>query len=186
MEEEIQDRFQAEQILKKHGVQVAGKPAGELFMQSARLNLVNIFNYFKKTVPIDYRNKFNDTVFHYAAKGGNVEMVQFLIANGAKQSHNLFGELPIHYAVEEGHKPVFEILVESNQIDCRDKFGDTLLHHAAREGHEDICRIILKRRRDLVNVLNETGQTPLSYAMEAGALGVAEIIQKAGGRLEKS
>jgi ankyrin repeat protein len=185
MEGEVQDRFQAEQILKKHGIQVAGKPAGELFMQSARLNLINIFNYFKKSVPLDYSNKFNDSVLHYAAKGGNVEMVQFLISS-VKQTPNLFGELPVHYAIEEGHKQVFEILAENVPVDVRDKFGDTLLHLAAREGHDEICRILLRKRRELVNAVNETGQTPLAYAMEAGALSAGEVIQKAGGRLEKS
>ena len=183
MEEEVKDRFEAEVILKKHGIHVAGKPPGELFMQSARLGLSSIFNYFKKSVPLEYKNKFNDTVFHYAAKGGNSEMVQFLLSSGVKQTPNLFGELPIHYAIEEGHKNVYEMLEESNKLDVKDKFGDTILHLAAREGCEDICKLIIGKRRDLVNVLNESGQTPLSNAMETGSLGVAEIIQKAGGKL---
>lgn len=183
MEEEVKDRFEAETILKKHGILVAGKPPGELFMQSARLGLSNIFNYFKKSVPLDYKNKFNDTVLHYAAKGGNLEMVQYLLNSGIMQSPNLFGEFPIHYAIEEGHRNIYELLEESNKLDIKDKFGDTILHLAAREGCDDICKLILSKRKDLVNALNESGQTPLAYAMEAGSLGVAEIIQKAGGKL---
>ena len=183
MEEEIKDRFQAEQILKKHGVQGVGKPAGELLMHSARLGILKLFEFFIKTVPLDYKNKFNDTVLHYAAKGGNAEIVQFLLQNNVQQIPNLFGELPIFYAVEEGHSLVVEMLANHSTLAVRDKFGDTVLHFAAREGHEDVCRMILKKKRDLVNVANENGQTPLAYAMESGNLSVAEILQKAGGKM---
>ncbi|OMJ76730.1 hypothetical protein SteCoe_23844 [Stentor coeruleus] len=183
MEEEIKDRFEAEQILKKHGVMVGGKPAGELLMQSARLNLMKIFNFFAKTVPLDYKNKFNDSILHYAAKGGNAEMVQFLISNQIIQTPNLFGELPIFYAAEEGHVNIIELLFDPVIITVRDKFGDTILHFAAREGHDDACKFIIRKRKDLVNAANENGQTPLNYAMENGYLSVAEILQKAGGKM---
>ena len=183
MEEEIKDRFEAEQILKKHGVHVVGKPAGELLMQSARLSISSIFYFFAKVVPLDYKNKFNDTVLHYAAKGGNLEIVQFLLSNNAIQTPNLFGEYPIFYAAEEGHVALIDLLLQPGIADRRDKFGDTILHFAAREGHEDACKLIIRRRKDLLNAVNESNQTPLGYAMEYGYLTIAEILQKAGGKM---
>ena len=183
MEEEIKDRFDAEQHLKKHGIHVVGKPAGELMMQSARLGLVPIFHFFAKTVPLDYKNKFNDTLLHYAAKGGNIEIVQFLLRNHIAQTPNLYGEFPIFYAAEEGHSLIVELLFQPGIADIQDKFGDTILHFAAREGYEDVCKLIIRKKKDLVNVTNENNMTPLAYAMEYGNLNIAEILQKAGGKM---
>lgn len=183
MEDAIKDRFDAEQKLKKHGVHVVGKPAGELMMQSARLGLQDMFYFFTPNVALDYKNKFNDTIFHYAAKGGNVELIEYLLSHNVAQTPNLFGETPIFYAVEEGHINAVNILLNSSVVDIRDKFGDTILHCAAREGHEDICKAILRKKKDLINATNENNQTPLAYAVENGHLGIAEILQKAGGKM---
>jgi ankyrin repeat protein len=184
MEEEIKDRFEAEQLFKKHGVHGVGKPAGELLMHSARLGIMKLFVFFMKTAPLDYRNKFNDTVLHYAAKGGNAEIVRILVQNNIPQTANLFGELPLFYAVEEGHVQIVEMLGNGEMIAVKDKFGETVLHFAAREGHEEVCRMILKKKRELVNVENENGVTPLGAAIEAGNLNVAEVLQKAGGKMQ--
>lgn len=183
MEIEIKDRFEAEQELKKHGVQVVGKPAGELLLHSARLSIHSIFYFFAKIVPLDYQNKFNDTVLHYAAKGGNPEIVQFLLSNNLQQTPNLFGEYPVFYAAEEGHTAIVDLLLQPGIGEIRDKFGDTILHFAAREGHEDTCKLIVRKKKDLVNVANESNQTALACAMDCGNLNIAEILQKAGGKM---
>lgn len=183
METEIKDRYEAEQLLKKHGVQVVGKPAGDLLMHSARLSIHSTFYFFAKNVPLNYCNKFLDTVLHYAAKGGNLEIVQFLLSNNVAQTANLFGEYPVFYAAEEGHTNIVDLLMQSGIAERKDKFGDNLLHFAAREGHEETCKLLVKKKKELINAVNDTNQTPLGYAMEYGNLNIAEILQKAGGKM---
>ncbi|CAG9314238.1 unnamed protein product [Blepharisma stoltei] len=184
MDEVIKDRLHAEQILKRHGVQVGAKAAGELMMHSARLGLRNILEFFGRTVQVDYKNKFHDTLLHYAARGGNIDIVRQLIELGVSPlARNLFNETPLFYAAEEGHVDVVEVLSEYGGIDYQDKFGDTALHFAAREGNEAICVILLRKARNVVNIANDNNQTALSYALEQGYLDVAKTIERYGGRV---
>ena len=182
--EEIKDQLEAESLLKKHGVLVGARGAGELMLHSARLGLVNVMNFFRQSVPTDFANKFGDTALHYAAKGGHKEIVQDMLDSGLSPlAKNLFGETPLFYAAEEGHKDVVEILAKYGSVEVQDKFGDTALHFAAREGHEETCIVLLQHNRLVINVLNENNQTALAYALEMGHLDLAKTLERYGGRV---
>lgn len=184
MDEVIKDRLHAEQILKRHGVQVGAKAAGELMMHSARLGFRNLIDFFGRTVHVDYKNKFQDTLLHYAARGGHLDIVRQLIELGVSPlAKNLFNETPLFYAAEEGHSEIAELLTEFGGLDNKDKFGDSALHFAAREGHEAVCVVLLRKARWIVNIANDNNQTALSYALEQGHLDVAKAIERYGGRV---
>ena len=89
--------MQAERILKREGVRVAGKPQGDLMLHAARLGLVKVVEFFAKNVSVEYRNKMQDSLLHYAARGGQLELVTDLLDTGMNhQAMNLFNE-------REGH-----------------------------------------------------------------------------------
>ncbi|KAL8919693.1 MAG: hypothetical protein Q9208_006646 [Pyrenodesmia sp. 3 TL-2023] len=53
------------------------------------------------------------TALHHAAKGGNEEVVDFLLLNGARQDiKDSKGKTPVEYAREKGHDKIAAILVQ--------------------------------------------------------------------------
>jgi len=181
--EEVKDRLHAERLLKREGVRVAGKPQGDLMLHAARLGLIKVVEFFAKSVSVEYRNRMQDSLLHYAARGGQRELVSDLIDTGINPLIlNLFNETPLMNAAEEGHVEVVKKLLERGGTRLQDKFGDTALHFAAREGHQEVCHEILRKDYEMINMLNDQKQTPLAYAYSSGHLDTAKLLERYGGK----
>lgn len=79
-----------------------------------------------------------------AAQAGHVEVVAFLLQQGAISFPNSNGEYPIHLAARAGHTEVCRLLVRLDGWDTPDKYHEwTPLFHAARYGHTDCVKVLL-------------------------------------------
>src|SRR5262249_39726530 len=67
-----------------------------------------------------------ETALHMAAKWGDAEAVQVLVANGADiNKRGEEGFTPLHYAVEQGHLDAVRCLVSLKAANVQDRNGDT-------------------------------------------------------------
>lgn len=97
-----------------------------------------------------------------AVRSGQVEMVQTLIAAGARVNVG-FDELPLHIAAEEGHVAVARLLLASGaQVDGHQENYWTALMAAASAGHLPVVRLLVEHGAD-VNASSD-GETPLMLA----------------------
>ena len=80
--EVLQSRLEAEAALRKVGVHVLGKAGGEIMLLSACNGLISVIKFFAPNVPLTYKNSFDDTLLHYAAKGGQAKMTLYLLKKG--------------------------------------------------------------------------------------------------------
>lgn len=111
--EPIQSRLEAEGALRKVGVHVLGKSGGEIMLLAACHGLISVIKFFAPQVAITYKNSFDDTLLHYAAKGGQAKMSIYLLLKGLDpQDQNKFHETPIFLAAEAGHLDVVNILAK--------------------------------------------------------------------------
>lgn len=80
--EVLQSRLEAEAALRKVGVHVLGKGGGEIMLLAACHGLISVIKFFAPQIAITYKNSFDDTLLHYAAKGGQAKMTLYLLLKG--------------------------------------------------------------------------------------------------------
>lgn len=114
-----------------------------------------------------------------AVKNSDMEMVQFLLDNGANiNARSINGATPLLLAAEHGHESVAGFLLKRdadtslallqagfNHREFGVIVGDTPLHAAARLGHDEIVGLLLEKNAN-VAARNEKGQIPAVVAKE--------------------
>ncbi|XP_020772993.1 ankyrin repeat domain-containing protein 66 [Boleophthalmus pectinirostris] len=86
------------------------------------------------------------TPLHWAAAGGHTELVQLLLAHGARAClQTELGWTAAHFAAESGRLGVLRLLhVHHAPMDKRDRCGDTPSRIAQIYGHKE-CTLFLKK-----------------------------------------
>ena len=128
-----------------------------------------------------------DTLLHIAVKQGDLEIVKFLLGNGAELDEEDYeGCIPLQIAFENDYLFIADALVdaaeEGDYSYVYDNDGNTPLHYVAStkasevlDGKEifltDIVNKILSKMLDSdeeVNATNKYGDTPLHFAVKYG------------------
>ena len=135
-----------------------------------------------KKVPVDFRNKFNQTPLYYAVDANSTEFAKFLINHGAKvNTKDYFGFTPLHEAVVRGSYNVAKLLIEKGaDVNAKDKYGYTPLHLTAIYNRPKLAELLIKHGAK-VNVKDNYGNTPLHYCgTTPGTAQVAKVLLENG------
>lgn len=120
-----------------------------------------------------------DTPLHYVGHYGNKNIAHLLLVNGADVNiRNKSGHVPLLEAVLNGHLDVAELLSTNTniaEINYANYMGNTTLHDIAQKGDKEGTLFLLTIGADL-NLKNEHGYTPLSWASAFGQEEVVKII----------
>ena len=102
---------------------------------------------------------------HDVVIGGDLEMVQYAIANGYNvNTADENGETPLHIAAMFGETEIAKILIKAGaRVNAIDNNGWTPLNNAVFNGHKSIVNILIENDAD-VNVANRDSNTTLHYA----------------------
>ncbi|EJD75737.1 tankyrase-2 [Loa loa] len=113
----------------------------------------------------DVRGRLS-TPLHLAAGYNNLEVVQFLLENGAEVNlKDKGGLIPLHNASSFGHLEIAALLIEYGaEVNHPDKWGYTPLHEAAQKGRTQICSLLLNNGAD-VTLKNNEGVTALDITI---------------------
>lgn len=137
-----------------------------------------------------------------ACQYGLLSTATLLLEKGAAWQANSDGLFPLHLAAREGHAAIAQLLINSSSgsitssssssaslatstssslmnadiVECKDVFnGWTPLFFAASEGRLDVVKVLLSAGAR-VNVLDEHGWLPWTYALYKGYIQVAELL----------
>lgn len=125
------------------------------------------------------------TLLHIAAYHGRLEVVQYLVANGAqlnKQADNHW--TPLHGAACYGHFEVVRYLVSNGaQKEVQDDDGLTPLHLAALRGRLEIVKYLIAEGAQ-VNKQCKYGTTPLHKAAQHGHFEVVKHLVEKGAQID--
>jgi ankyrin repeat protein len=85
------------------------------------------------------------TPMHFAAKGGQLDIMKILLANGADLSQCKTAPTPMHLAVKDGHIQVVKLLLANRvDINIRDSRDGYPIDIAAKEGNIEIVKLLMK------------------------------------------
>ena len=107
------------------------------------------------------------TSLHIAAENGYLELVNFLLKNGANvNTRNDKKGTPLHPAALNGHLEVVTALILSGaDINARVLDGCTPLHYAIENGHRNIAHVLLKHGANVDTVDKTYNNTPLHLSL---------------------
>lgn len=117
---------------------------------------------------------------HEAAKAGDAEQVEQLIAGGAEVDERDQARMtPLHWAAD-GHLDVARVLISKGaDVNAADFAGGSALLVATYYGHEAIAELLISAGAD-VNHVNSDGETPLDHATRMGLTRTIELLEQAG------
>jgi hypothetical protein len=110
----------------------------------------------------------------------NLDMLKFLLAHGAKPR----GREIVQAASIEKQKTALNfvkvLLAAGVDPNATDNNGSTALGNAAAGGNRDLVVLLLAQPHIKVDVADGGGWTALMYAADRGAVGIADLLLKAG------
>lgn len=146
-------------------------------------NIPMIKYLLKKGADINFRNSVTDvSPILQAAQSGFLEIVQFLIANGANVMEvdgDSSAEVEVViYAIFGGHTHIIEYLLNKGiDVNSTDKKGVSFLMHAAYAGNANIFNYLLKKRASIKGKTAENQDISM-YAAYGGNLNIIRYLRK--------
>ncbi|KAJ4448420.1 hypothetical protein ANN_10436 [Periplaneta americana] len=146
--------------------------------------------------------EFRDKSFCEVVEQGHIQLVAFMLRNGANVNSVLISQrfkidkyTPLHAAARYGRLALTMFLVKHGaDVMARDRWGATALHRAAQYNHLEVVKYLLERGTaarewligrlgsraspsgSIANVGDEDCDTPLHYAARGGALDVVRYL----------
>lgn len=165
-------------------------PFTSMLLEEPSLEAASVF--LEKGYPIDFRNiNGQTTLIIVSRESTEIKALEYLLNNNADAGiKDIYGKTALDYALALGKKefvnllttPVFirtlqskgqqaviELLEKDTTGIClRDNNGSTLLHYMVSDNCDTLFDFVVKRfiNKPLLNVLNNTRQTPLLYAID--------------------
>jgi ankyrin repeat protein len=130
----------------------------------------------------DLNGRLEDAIWN-----GKENVVRLLLIMGADVEERGVNEMtPLLYAAYYGKLTFVKILVEAGaDINARANTGGTVLYCAASKNDAELVQFLLENgARDLLDVSNDNGYTPLHIAAYFDKLPVAQLLVERGARLD--
>jgi ankyrin repeat protein len=131
---------------------------------------------------LNCRNEAGDVPLILAARGGHIDLVQFLLDEGADvHAVNESGDTALISASESpSNTAVLKLLLERGAgIDCKNDLNRTALVEAASIGDLQNVTLLLQHNPDL-NVVTREEETALTFAVVYGHLDIMKALVDAG------
>ena len=122
------------------------------------------------------------TPLHLAAREGNTEAVRYLLENGADPSAiDGYDSSALHKAAWKGHPEIARLLIKAGADLNFQGYGsnDSALHTAAFNNTGGVVRVLIEAGC-ILDLRNDSGQTPLHISAKKGAVETIRMLVDAG------
>ena len=134
------------------------------------------------------RPEDNCNLLAFAAKHGDLGMVEFLVGKGLEVNHVTTTNLtPLVLAAMGGHLNVVQYLIEEKKVSYNQETlgGITAFTSAVENNRISTVRYLIKQGAD-IHKTNSDGKTALIVAVEAGHLNMVKYLIKKGADMNKA
>lgn len=156
--------------------------ATPLHYAASSCNFKLVKHLIAKGADVNVRAYENNTPLHYAVSaGGSLEIVKYLIDNGAIVDIKSNGTPTIHFAALGGHLDILQYLIVTKHVEYDIKSnGVHTLHYAVRGGSIAVVEYLIKEKNVDVNVSDNVDDTPLHDAACRGYLDIVQYLLRKG------
>ena len=178
VEQNSQEQEAAQSQLRNAGVVFN---VTSFIQEAANGNLENIKLFVKGGMDVNARS--NETALTAASYYNKMDVVKYLVENGAKVNNGSYYDEPLIAAVRGGSFEITKYLVEhGGDVNIVGYAYVTPLFVAAEKGQAEIAEMLIKNGADVHYMQPNTGYTPLMAAayVISGNLPVVEVLVKAG------
>lgn len=135
-------------------------------------------NQDPKNVNKKNKNFRDETPLMYACARGSLEIVKYLISQGAEiNDTSKYGNTSLIIASYAGYMPIVKYLLDKevniNQQDTKNKF--TALHWAINNDQLDIVKILIENGAD-INLKDNKDRTSIAYAKALNRLSIERYL----------
>ncbi|XP_051779756.1 fibronectin type 3 and ankyrin repeat domains protein 1 isoform X1 [Erpetoichthys calabaricus] len=137
---------------------------------------------FLRTSGADWEtcDRTGSTAMHWAADGGHINVIRFLINDSCKVDSKDNGSLwtPLmRVSALSGNARVASLLIQAGaDVNVQDKDGKTPLMMSALNNHEELVTLLLKNGANR-HIKNEYGTSVLEMAKAFGRLNIAHLLE---------
>ncbi|XP_048757850.2 transient receptor potential cation channel subfamily A member 1-like [Ostrea edulis] len=171
------------EFLLTNGAQIAAvdnlmKNALHWTVENAHLQVLLYLLKKCDSVMLESLDFAEQTITHYAAKLGNIAILQGLIQHDCKLDvRDRDGRTPIHIAAENDNEAAVEVLYHSSnsELNDGDSDGQTPLSLAVREGQYNTVKLLLSLGADITH-RDENLCTALAVAAREGHVKIMKIL----------
>jgi len=149
---------------------------------AAKGDLAKVKAFLKKDAKlIDADDKNNKEPLHWAAEKGHLQVVEFLISQGADvNAKNVADETPLHYSAGYGYKDIVKLLVSKGAaVNEKTKQGHTPLSYATMRNQVDIMKFLIAKGAD-VTVTSQNASTLLHHCAWRSSKEMIEMLISKG------
>lgn len=169
------------QMLRQHGLRLSVSQAVEIGDMATLKTLLDA------GVSADNQEANAEPALWEATRRDNVEAVQMLLAHGFNvNAHKEYGTTPLFIAAGKGNIPLMQILLTHGaDVNLRRNGGvsNTPLYAAVQAGKVEVVKLLLVHGA-MVNRKSPHGHTLLYSARRRGAMVIAALLLKGGGKEE--
>jgi len=152
------------------------KKINEIFIIIIEKAYFDIIKYLVSKTNINIDGNWTARPIFIAAKIGRIDILDFLIENGAKLQFEPHDDDILRSASRGGHIEMVKYLIESKGIKINKSNGEFPMINAAMNGHLEIVKYLEECGSDI----HTRGEDPFKYAAQNGHLAVAEYIFQKG------
>ena len=163
-----------------------GKHALSMASRSGKLVAVNLL--LDQSADADIGDWQQNLAIHEATWYGHLEIVKVLLRHrpGHLERENRDSHTPLLNAAQAGHSSIVKYLfTEDANREAIDDSGMTVLHYASwsNGGNVDIVRVLLESDKELLQITDNLGRTPVLSACFVGNQPIVDLLVKHGAQL---